>query len=138
MALNPNYTTYHPKWYRRRIPIFWWARKLSYVKFISRELTSLFVAYTAVLLLFQAWAVLRSEEIYQRLLGWLEVPAVVTAHVIVLLIVLFHSVTWLGLAPKALVVRLGTRQVPAGLVLAAHYLAWLLVSGLVGWVLLGR
>ena len=38
--LNPKYRLYHPKWYRSRIPIFWWLGKLSYTKFIGRELTS--------------------------------------------------------------------------------------------------
>ncbi len=138
MAVNPNYTPYHPKWYRRRIPIFWWARKLSYVRFISREMTSVFVAYGAVVLLLQAWTVLRGDDTYRGFQQWLETPAVVVVHAVVLLIVLFHSVTWLSLAPQALAVHLGRYRVPAGAILAAHYLAWLVVSGLVGWVLLGR
>ncbi len=137
MALNPHYTPYHPKWYRRRIPIFWWARKLSYVRFITRELTSVFVAYSAVLLLVQSWAVEQGPETYARFQAWLQAPAVVAIHVAVLLIVVFHAVTWLHLAPQALALRVGGKRVPPGVVLAAHYLAWLLASAFVVWVLLG-
>ena len=44
-AGNPRYEPYHPKWYRKRVPIFWWLENLAYVKFITRELTSLAVGY---------------------------------------------------------------------------------------------
>lgn len=136
--LNPRYTLYHPKWHRRRIPIFWWLRKLSYARFISREMTSLFVGYSAVLLTVQIWALAQGEDAYDRFLSWLELPPVVALHVVVLLVVLFHTITWLNLAPTALVLRLGGRRVPDAMVLAAHYLAWVLASGLLAWILLGR
>ena len=51
----------------------------------------------------------------------------------VLGIVVFHSVTWLSLAPQALVVKLGKRRVPDAIVLLAHYGAWLLASVVVVW-----
>lgn len=128
---------YHPQWHRARVPIFWWLRKLSYTKFITRELTSLAVAYTAVLLLVQVWTVSRGEEAYARFLDRLTHPALLALHVVVLLALLFHTVTWLGLAPQALVVRLGGRRVPDAAVAAAHYVAWAAASGGVCWLLLG-
>ena len=136
--MNPAYRLYHPKWYRRRMPIFWWLGQFSYTKFITRELTSVLVAYCATLLLVQIWFLGRGEEAYQSFLNWLQHPAVVWFHAAVFFIVLLHSVTWLNLAPKALVLRLGGRRVPDQVVLAAHYLAWLAASALVAWLLIGR
>jgi fumarate reductase subunit C len=135
--VNPGYRLYHPKWHRGRIPIFWWLRKLSYVRFIARELTSLFVAYTVVLLLVQFHVVAHRPADYDRFMAWLRSPPVAAFHVVVLLALLFHSVTWLNLAPRALVVRLGGWRVPNVLVLLGHYAAWLGASALLGWVLLG-
>ena len=135
--MNPDYKLYHPKWHRTRMPIFWWLRRLSYTVFIGRELTSVFVGYSAVLLLFQARAIGQGEAAYDRFLSWLQLPAVVALHVIVLLIVLLHTVSWLSLAPQALVLRLRGRRVPDAVVLAAHYASWLVASALVAWVLLG-
>ncbi len=132
--MNPNYKLYHPKWYRTRTPIFWWLGKFSYTKFISRELTSLAVAYSAVFLLLQIWALSRGEETYQRFLGLLQLTPVLVIHLLVLLVLLFHSVTWLNLAPKALVLHV----VPDRAVVVAHYAAWLLATGLVAWYLLGK
>lgn len=135
--MNRNYRLYHPKWHRSRMPIFWWLKKLSYTKFITRELTSLAVGYAAVALLAQVWALSRGEEAYGRFVAFLQSPVVLVLHGLLLLALLFHTVTWLNLAPKALVLRLGGRRVPDQVVLAAHYLAWLLATGLVAWVLLG-
>lgn len=107
------------------MPIFWWVGKRAYAKFISRELTSVFVAYGAVLLLVQAWAVAEGPDAYARVTAWLERPPVIVLHVVVLAALLFHTVTWLNLAPQALALRVGGWRVPRRVVLAAHYMAWL-------------
>lgn len=136
--MNPDYKEYHPKWYRRRIPLVWWKENPAYIKFIVRELTSVCVAYAAIVLLVQVGLLARGVEAYNGFLSWLRSPTVIAIHVFVLLAVLFHTVTWLNLAPKALVVRLGGRRVPDSAILAGHYLAWLGASGLVLWILMGR
>ena len=119
------------------MPIFWWLRSFAYVKFISRELTSVFVGYAAVVLLVQARALARGDEAYDRFLSWLHSVPVVVLHVVVLIAVVFHAVTWLNLAPKALVIRIAGRTVPQIWVLVGHYAAWLAASVLIFWVLLG-
>lgn len=134
--MNPEYKLHHPKWYRRRMPIFWWLRRFSYTKFISRELTSLAVLYAVLLLLAQVWTLMQGEQAYARFLDLLRSPIAVGIHTVVFLALLFHTVTWLNLAPRAMVVRLGQRRLPDGLVLAAHYLAWLACSGLIAWGIL--
>ncbi len=136
--MNPEYKLYRPRWYRQRLPIFWWLRRPAYTKFISRELTSVFVAYTALLLLLQVLMLLRGAEAYAAFAGWLARPWVVGLHLFVLLVLLFHSVTWLNLAPKALVLKLGRQRVPDVAVLLGHYAAWLGASALVAWLVLGR
>ena len=135
--MNPEYTRHHPKWYRRRIPIFWWLRKPSYVKFITRELTSPFVAYAALFLLVQVWALARGEAAYDRFLAWLTLAPVLAWHGVVLLMLLFHSVTWLNLAPKAIVLHARGRRIPDAVVVAGHYAAWLAASAFLVWLLVG-
>lgn len=135
--MNESYRTYHPKWYRRRVPIYWWTRQLSYSMFISRELTSLGVAYGAVLLLAQLWAASAGDVIYSYFLRVLMSPPIVVVNLVVLVALLFHSFTWLNLAPKALVLDLGGRRIPESVVLLSHYLAWIVASGFVVWFLSG-
>jgi len=136
--VNSEYRLHHPKWHRRTIPIFWWLKKASYVKFILRELTSLAVVYAAVFLLAQVVIVSRGEDAYREFLATLARPEVVAFHGFVLMGLLFHTVTWLNLAPRALVLRLGGRRVPDRVILLAHYGGWLAVSGLIFWGLAGR
>ena len=131
---NPKYELYHPKWYRKRYPIFWWLEKFAYAKFITRELTSLAVAYAAVFLMLQVWALSKGPETYQRFLDFLGSTPVLIFHGVVLAALLFHSVTWFNLAPQALVLRLGRRRIPNAMVLAGHYAAWLLATALVVWL----
>lgn len=130
---NPAYRRYHPRWHRARMPIFWWLRKLAYTRFIVRELTSVFVAYAALLLLVEVRALRAGPEAFAAFTGWLRQPLVIGGHVLVLLALLFHTVTWLNLAPRALVVRLGRWRVPGRAVLVGHYLAWLALSAVVLW-----
>jgi fumarate reductase subunit C len=109
---------------------------LSYTKFITRELTSLAVGYAAVLVVVQLWVMSRGPAAYERFLTILASPAVVAFHILVFLLILFHTVTWLNLAPQALVVRLGGRRVPDRVVLAGHYVAWLVATAVVAGYLL--
>ncbi len=134
--MNPKYTPFHPQWHRARTPIFWWLGKPAYVKFITRELTSIPVAYTAVLLLAQVWVLSQGEQAYESFLTVLRSPAAIAVHALVLLGLLFHTITWLNLAPKALVVSIGGRRVPDAAIAIAHYAAWLAASALVVWFFL--
>lgn len=137
-ARNPDHTPFHPKWYRRRMPIFWWLGHFAYVKFIVRELTSVAVAYAALLLLAQFWILAQGPEAYARFVAWLQAPRVLALHGGVLVGLVLHTLTWLNLAPKALVVRLGSKRVPDGAIVAGHYAAWIITSALLAWALLGR
>ena len=131
---NPKYELHHPKWYRKRYPVFWWLEKFSYGKFITRELTSLAVGYAALLLMLQVWVLSQGQATYQRFLDFLESTPVQIFHGLALVFLLFHSVTWFNLAPKALVLRLGRWRIPDGMVLGGHYAAWLLATALVIWL----
>lgn len=136
--MNPKYRPYYPRWYRKRIPIFWWLQKRSHAAFIGRELTAVFVAYAAIMLMVLVLAMDRGQAAFAEMIDWLGTPAVVAAHVLVLCILLFHTITWLNLAPMAIVVKLGDRKVPAAAVLIGHYAAWVACTGVVAWLLIWR
>ncbi len=136
--MNPDYRPYHPKWYREKVPIFWWLSQPAYVKFIARELTSVLVVYVAVMLVALVVAVDLGEGAYLGFVEWLSRPAVVVLHVGVLLGALFHTITWLNLAPMAVVPKIGGRTVPAVAVLLGHYAAWVVCSVVVAWAMIWR
>lgn len=130
------YTPYHPRWYRRRVSVWWWLQSRSYTGFVLRELTSVAVAFFALVMLWQIRALGQGPEAYARVLARLRSPLFATLDVLALAFVLFHSITWFNLAPKAMVVRLQGKRVPDVLVAGANYAAWIVLSAAVAAILL--
>lgn len=136
MSAPAPYTPYHPRWYRRRMSVWWWLQSARYTKFVLRELTSVFVAFFAIVMLWQVRAVQEGPEAYAHFLARLQSPVFVVLHGVAFLFVLFHALTWFHLAPTAMVVRLGGQRVPDWVIAGANYVAWLVASAGVAWVLL--
>lgn len=126
---SPIYQPHHPRWLRQRMSTYWWLEKWPYVKFILRELSSVFVAWFVFYLLLFVRATARGPEAYRSFLeDFARHPVVLWVNVIALLFLLFHSVTWLSLAPQAIVAHIGTKKVPPFLIGAAHFGAWIGIS----------
>jgi fumarate reductase subunit C len=123
--------------YRRRMPIFWWVRRRSYLLFVAREVSSVFVAWFVVYLLLMVRALGQGEDAYERFVDWSANPIVVAVNIVALAFVVLHAVTWFNLAPQAMVLKLRGRKVPPSLVAAAHFGAWLVVSAVVAVIVYG-
>jgi fumarate reductase subunit C len=136
MSAGPRYTLYHPRWYRRRVSVWWWLQNRSYTRFVLRELTSVFVAFFAVIYLWQLRALAQGPEAYERFLARLRTPLFLSLDTVAFLFVLFHAITWFNLTPKAIVVRLRGKRVPDSIILGLNYAAWLVLSGAVAFMLL--
>ena len=136
MSAEPHYTPYHPRWYRRRVSVWWWLQNRAYTGFVLRELTSVFVALFAVVYLWQLRALVQGPEAYAHFLARLGTPLFLALHGVAFLFVLFHAVTWFNLAPKAIVVRLLGKRVPDWVIVGLNYAAWLFLSGAVAFILL--
>jgi fumarate reductase subunit C len=136
MNAEPHYTLYHPRWYRRRVSVWWWLKNRSYTRFVLREFTSVFVAFFAVVTLWQLRALAEGPEAYGRFLARLQTPLFLVLDTIAFLFVLFHAITWFNLTPKAMVLRLGGKRVPDAVILGLNYAAWLVLSGAVAFLLL--
>jgi fumarate reductase subunit C len=134
---RPAYRDYHPRWFRTRVPTLWWLARGTYLAFILRELSSVFVAWVVVYLLFLVNAVSQGDEAYQRFLAWSKGPLMLGLNLLTLFFVVFHAITWFNLAPQAMVVRMGGRKVPGTWIAASNYVAWAVVSALAAWLILG-
>jgi fumarate reductase subunit C len=137
MTQKPVYTPHHPRWYRPRMSTYWWLERRSYLAFILRELSSVFVAWSIVFLLLVVRAVSQGEEEYRSFLSWAANPLVLLVNLVTLAFVVLHAVTWFNLAPAAIVVRMRGRRVPPVLIAGGNFALWALVSVFVAWLLLG-
>lgn len=136
MSETRGYTEHHPRWLRPHISTYWWLTRGSYLMFILRELSSVFVAWFVVFLLLLVRAVGQGDAQYRQFLDWSATLPILTLNIVSLLFVVLHAVTWFNLAPQAMVVRMGSARVPPFLIAASNYAAWIVVSAGLLWLLL--
>ena len=129
---SPPYTRLH----RPKVRLLWWLSRRSYTLFVLRELSSVFVAWSVVYLLLLVKAVSDGEPSYERFLQWSGNWWMVAINVIAMLFLLLHVVTWFGLAPRAMVIKVRGSRLPPRQIVAAHYVLWVVLSAIVAWVVL--
>jgi serine/threonine protein kinase len=107
------------------------------VKFILRGLNSLAVIYFVALLLWLLWSLGQGEESYYYFMAWMGWSLPIVFNVIAFLFVLYHSITWVNFAPKAMPVRLGGKRLPDWVIAVPIYAAWVVISAIIAWFILG-
>jgi fumarate reductase subunit C len=122
--------------YRAQMSRLWWLSRASYVAFVLREVSCVFVAWSVLFLLLLVRAVGNGSDGYSDFLGWADTPWVVALNVIALGFIVYHAVTWFRLTPAAVAVRLMGRRLPSIAIALSAYAAWVMVSTVVGWLLL--
>jgi fumarate reductase subunit C len=135
-ASAPPYTLNHPRWYRKRVSTYWWLQRWEYLRFVLREVSSIFIAYFVVLTLAQIYMLSRGPQAYANFQDFLRNPFVIAWNVISFFFVVFHSVTWFSLSARAMAVRVGGKRVPGFLISGSNFVAWLVISAVVAWFLL--
>ena len=132
--INP--TEYLPKSYHPRVSTYWWLTRWVYLKFILREASSVFVAWTVVMTLLQVRALTRGPAEYAEFQNWLRSPLVLALNTVSLFCVFFHAVTWFNLSAKAMVIRVSGKRLPNLAITGPNYAAWAGVSAAIAWILL--
>ena len=136
MREAPAYTTNHPRWYRERMSTYWWLWRWPYLKFVLREMSSVFVAWFVVLTLLQVRALLQGPAEYAGFQELLRLPLMMVLNTVSLFFVLYHAITWFNLAPTAMVLRFGGKRVPDFAIAGANYAAWVVATAVVAWFIL--
>jgi len=130
-------SSYFARLHKPRMPLWWWLRRRTYLAFVLRELSSVFVGWSVVFLLLLVRAVSRGPAAYQEFLDRAASPWLVALNVVTLAFLLYHAVTFVNLTPQAMVVRLRGYRVPPLALAGSMYLAWLLVSAFLAWLVVG-
>ncbi len=134
--MSVRYTEFHPRWHRPRMPVFWWVSRRSYLLFVIRELSSVFVAWSVVFVLLLVHAVSQGGKQYQEFRNLSSNPWMMALNVIALAFLVLHAITWFNLAPQAMVVRIRGKRVPRSWIASAHYAGWALLSALAAWLIM--
>jgi fumarate reductase subunit C len=116
------------KEYIRPIPATWWMHNQYLILFMIRELTALFVAGYAVFLMVMLYRFGQGSQPFHEFYAALTGFPSVLLQLVVLAFVVFHSVTWFNLTPKAIVLWRGEEKVKPAVIAGAHYGLWLVAS----------
>ena len=117
----------------------WWRRDPFFMRYMWREATALAVAAYAVVLMVGVWRLAQGQAAYD---GWLQAlrtwPSIV-CHLLLLLAMVYHAVSWFEIMPKTMpMVFLRGERVAAATItrlgLAAATIAALALLGL-AWML---
>ena len=135
-AVTPPYTLNHPRWYRKRVSTYWWLQRWEYLRFVLREISSVFVAWFVVLTIAQLYAMSRGSEAYNTFLDFLKNPFIIAFNIISFLFVVYHSITWFNLSARAMSIRVGGKKVPGFMISGPNFVAWLIIAAVIGWLLL--
>lgn len=119
----------------RPLPRTWWLRKAPYFQFMIRELTSVAVFAYTLLAIWMLWKAANAGS-FSAFYVFLRTPLSVWLHAVVLLLALYHTGTWIALTPKVLVVWRDEEQVEPDFIAGVNGILFLLVSGLIVWLVL--
>jgi fumarate reductase subunit C len=107
-----------------------------YKVYVLRELSSFLVAFYSFLTIY-ALAVMAggSESQWNAFLASQQTMGMLIFHGLALLyFMFFQTFPWFKLAPKAMPVQMGEKKLPGSYIIAAHYVAWVLVTVVVFWL----
>lgn len=110
--------------YHRPMARTWWLSNRAYALFMLRDLTSVFIAAYLVFFLLMLHTIAMGREAYEAYLRFLATPGMIAFHVLALAAALFHTITWFNFTPMAMVLRLGEKRIPPGIIVGVTYAAW--------------
>ncbi len=126
-----------PNPYVRKMPATWWLKRPAYFWFMMREFSSVFIGVYSVILLVMVARVKAGATAFDGFVAALQSPVAIVFHLVALLFAVLHSATWFNATPKAMVIRRGEEKVPPALMIASNYVAWVVLSAILMWLVLG-
>jgi fumarate reductase subunit C len=112
-------------------PTTWYFRQPRYLRYMSREITSIFVGAYCVLLVVALQRLAAGQAAWEGFLLALQSPLSIVFHLLALVAAVYHAATWFNATQKAMPVQIGEDFLPGNVISGAHYVAWVVLSGVV-------
>ncbi|MEE4184883.1 MAG: fumarate reductase subunit C [Gammaproteobacteria bacterium] len=117
--------------YHRQVTGRWWLRNPFFVRYMVREASSVFVLGYSLVLLRGLWALRAGPDAYAAYLAALQSPWAIAVHGVALLMVGYHTVTFLSMTPRTMRLEWRGRKLADRTIVVAEYAALAAVCGLV-------
>lgn len=106
----------------------WWLSQGRYLRYMAREITSLFICAYTVVLVIGLWRLGEGKAAWDAFLEVVQSPLGVAFHIIVFAFALYHTGTWFKVTPKAMPLEIAGKRLPGFVIVGAHYAGWAIVS----------
>ena len=108
------------------MPANWWLKNRAYFMFMMREFTAVFAGAYAVVLLVMLWKLKHGE--LTQFVEWLHSPLSIAFHLVALAFAIYNTITTFNAMPQVMPIRKGEDKLPDHMLIAPNYVAWVVVS----------
>ena len=106
----------------------WYLKHPRYLRYMSREVTCIFIGAFALLLLCAVERLSQGQAAYDSFLTAITGPWSALGLLIVLAFAVHNATSWFNVTPKAMPVQIGEDFLPGKFIVGAHYAVWAMVS----------
>jgi fumarate reductase subunit C len=106
----------------------WFLSHPRYKRYMAREVTCIFIFAYTFLLIWGLGALANGPEAFSGFVESLRSPLGVLFSLAVLIVTVYHSLSWFIVTPQAMPIQRGEEFVPGNIIVNAHYGAWAVVS----------
>lgn len=107
----------------------WWTRNPYFLAYMAREVTALFVAFYALVLLAGLARLSQGPAAFEEWLEGLRSPWSIAFHLVLLAVFLYHTWSWFRIMPKTMApVKIGKTRLSNATITAAGLTASVVVS----------
>ena len=106
----------------------WWLKHPRYVRYMSREVTCVFIGAFALLMVCALERLSQGPAAYDAFMASLQGPVGIVGLLLVLIFAVHNATSWFNVTPKALPVQIGETFLAGKYIIAAHYAVWAVVT----------
>lgn len=109
-------------------PTTWYFGQPRYLRYMAREITSIFVGAYCALLVVGLQNLATGPVAWDGFLTALRSPVSIVFQFVALIAAVYHAATWFNATEKAMPLQIGEGFVPGYLITGAHYAVWAALS----------
>ena len=106
----------------------WYFKHPRYMRYMSREVTCVFIGAFALLMVCALERLSRGQAAFEAFIAALRSPGMILALVAMLAFAVHNATSWFNVTPKAMPVQMGEEFLAGKYIVGAHYAVWLIAS----------
>jgi fumarate reductase subunit C len=106
----------------------WFLKQPRYMRYMSREVTCIFIGALALLMVCAVERLSRGQAAFDAFIAALKGPGSFVAMALILAFAVHNATNWFNVTPKAMPVQIGEEFLDGKYIVGAHYAVWAIAS----------